>query len=1026
MKKQLYALLLLLMAATSLRAQINFTLVTQPCDHNGVLQATATGMTGPITYSFQPYGSGAVVTNNTGLLTGYGGGPLNVTATASGTTQYSNYAGAPPFNYSVSTGPASCPTLGVASATVLNGTAPYTIQWLASGGTTVLATGATVNLPAGGYKVIITDAAGCKYGSADKGDSIGIYDQSPFNFSFNTTPAACTNGSATATSIVGGQPPYSYLWSNGANTPAITGLTTGSYYLTLTDAQGCTHNNGVYIQQTPAISVNTTITNATCLQTNGSAIAFASGGTPPYSYTWGNTVQTTQTATNLTGGTGYPVQVVDANGCQGSGYAYVQSTTPITATYSATNSSCTSATGTATVSATGGTAPYTIVWNTFPAQTGTTATGLAPGTYHFTVTDAAGCVRTGNAVVPPMSLINANISTTSASCTAANGGASVLASGTATPFTYAWSTGGTASSVSGVAAGSYSVVITDNNGCHITKTATVAASSPIMVGLSTTPATCIFNNDGVIAATATGGTAPYTYTWSNGATTATASALATGNYYLTVHDAVGCVKSVNSSVSYNAANSSCYCTITGTVYNDANANCVKDAGEQGIQNIMVHAAGIGYAYTNAAGIYSIIAPSGTYTMSESVQAYYPLAGCQNNATPVTVTAGTGCTTTVNFANIINPIHDMNVVTTSYAGPPVPGNNYYQSFDVTNDGTVTETALTAGYKHDGQLGAPFIIPTGTMVSNGTNHYSNSASFSTLAPAAHQYVYMQYLVPTNIPLGTTLQYNDSAAYTAPMSNWLTDYTPWNNVNAYQATVVGSFDPNYKEVTPKGTGSAGNITRADSVLTYTIHFQNTGTFKAQKVVLKDTLSGNVVIGSLKPGASSHAYTTTVSDGGALTFIFNNINLPDSGSDRLGSNGYVTYSVHLKKNLAIGTAVSNKASIYFDYNAPVVTNTTLNTIQNPQGIETVSGDGRMGLSVYPNPATNEVTILVQSATDNNAASLRFVNLLGQVNLQQAVVLQKGKNYFKADVRSLAAGMYFVEISNGSGKSVSRLSVTR
>ena len=1027
--KKLFLFCLLMVGFTIANAQqgtMTFTLVTPPCNNNGVLQANVTGLTGTITYHFYSYTTSLNVTNTTGTLTSYSGVPVQVDATAGAGTASGYYQGAPPFHYTISTVNGVCPAPSTVTATVTGGTAPFVTQWYPFGSTSVAATGATVTMPNGIYQVKITDAAGCSYGSVAAGDSIFLYGTSGLTVTTSSTVAACTNGTATVTNVTGGVGPYSYSWSNGANTAGITGLVSGQYNVTVTSAQGCSELKYIYVQQSPQITVNTTPTAATCLQNNGSATAFGAGGTAPYTYLWSNT-QTTQLATGLSanGGTYYFVTATDVNGCTGRGYAYITSTTPISATYTTTSSSCTAATGSATVTATGGTTPYTITWNTFPVQTGATATGLAPGTYNFKVTDATGCVRTGAVNVPPVSNVAATISAVNATCTQTNGSAAVTITSGASPFTYSWNTSATASSITNLPAGGYSVQITDNMGCHITKSISVLASSPINNGINVTQASCIYAADGSIVVTPTGGTSPYTYSWSNGATTASLNSLSANYYYFMVSDAAGCTKSSSVYVPYNPAGTSCYCTITGTVYQDLNNNCAKDAGEPGIANIMIHASGLGYAFTNANGVYSFKAPTGAYTLSEQVQATYPLASCQNNAQAVTVTAAAGCTNTVNFANIVNPIHDMSIQTVSFNGPPVPGNNYYQHVVISNNGTATENSAISGYSNDGQLNTPSYMP-GFYSANGANHYSSNSTFPALAAGASQQFNVAYSVPTNIPLATSLLFNDTVAYITPMTSWLTDYTPWNNVNAYTATVVGSFDPNDLEVSPKGTGTQGYITKSDSTLTYTIHFQNTGTYPAQKVVLVDSLSNNLQIASVKVGASNHAYTTTISEGGVMKFTFDNINLPESTSDPLGSIGYVIYTVRLKPNLAVGTQIKNSAAIYFDYNPAVITNTTLNTIKNTVDVGQVSGQGTLGMAVYPNPASDHVSINIESASDVAAANIRFVNLVGQVVLQQNVAVHRGTNVFSATTTNLTPGLYFVEVSEGANKATAKVSIIR
>ncbi len=1011
-------------------SNLSFNLIQQPCNNDGILEVQTSTLTPPITLYYYLGGvSTTVVINTTSdTIFNYSGGSFYVSGTDGfGVSCYGYFIGSPPFTYVVTSTAAICPALGTADVAITGGTAPFLVQWSDIINGNIVATGTPANLPAGTYDVLITDANGCVFGSyANSDTAVYIYNQSPIGFNIATTGANCTNGTATVNALSGGVAPYSYIWSNGANSPSISGLQMGQIVVTVTDAQGCYTVNYGYIQQSITIGANPTVTPATCLQNDGSAIAFGSGGTSPYSYLWSNGQQT-QTVTGLTAGF-YMVTVTDANNCIGQAYANVTASTPITATYSSTPSSCTSPTGSATVAITGGTTPYTINWITYPPQSGLTATNLSPGNYGFHITDAVGCVRTGSATVNPISIITANVSTGNAMCPLSNGSAGIMITSGAAPFTFSWSNGATTSSINNVSAGGYSCMISDNLGCSITKYASIQISSPVNVGLATTPASCIFSADGNIVAIANGGTLPYSYSWSNGETTNLASGLSSGYYSVYVTDANGCGDHAWTNLGYNAANNSCYCTITGTVYEDLNGNCTMDGSEVGIENIMIHATGLGYTFTNASGVYSFIAPSGTYTLSESVQYYYPLAGCQSNAVPVTVTAASGCVSTVDFANVINPIHDVQISTVNYT-PPIPGNIFNQTVVVSNNGTLTESAINMGYVHDGQLAFNTVTPalfTQQNAGSYPNWYSITSAFPSLTPSSDQQFNVEYNVATNIPLGTSILFKDTVAYSSPIANWLNDYTPWNNVNYFNNTVVGSWDPNFKEVNPRGTGAPGYITINDSVLNYTIHFQNTGTYAAQKVVLIDTLDSNLDITSLKPYWSNHNFVTEVSEGGIVKFTFNNINLPDSASNPLGSIGIIMYSINQKPNLAIGTEITNSASIYFDYNAPVKTNTVLNTIQDPESVNEINTKVVFDLMVYPNPAMQTVSLLVNSSNASPNAEVKFFNILGSPVLSQTVKLTSGKNVLSADVSSLAAGMYFIEITNGDNKAMKKISVIK
>jgi hypothetical protein len=1021
MRKTLTLMLLVWSSMTALGQTVTLTLTNAPCNMDGVVTANFSGFTPPLTVTWYTYTGNIVntgVMTTSDVLTNWAGGNVVVRVVDAANnidlTSIQSY----PLTYGYTVVPAVCPAQGTITANIMGGTPPYTQVWYDQ--VTMINVGTTnpVSVPEGEYGIVVTDANGCVYGSPYNADSVLMWDSTSMQVAITTAPANCTNGSATITGITGGTPPYTYLWNNSATTNSISGLMMGQYTVDVTDANGCDQTEYVNVPQSITIGANVTVSPATCLQNDGSATSFGSGGMQPYTYQWSNTA-TTQTIGSLSAGN-YNVTVTDANGCIGNGYANVFASTPITVTHSTTSSSCTAPTGSATLTINGGTPPYTTVWNTFPVQTGVTVSGVPAGNYSFTVTDAVGCVRTGIVPITPVNIVGGNFSVTSPSCTAANGALSFNPTGGTAPYTYLWSTSATTQSISGLTAGSYNVAVTDAVGCTRYSLLYLSATTPISIGLSTTPASCIFTNDGAVTATPTGGTSPYTYSWSTGGTTNTISGLDDGNYWVHVTDANGCTKTNWTAVPYDQTTNSCYCTVTGTVYNDANTNCTQDLGESGIPNIQMHLSGVGYAYTNANGDYSFKVPSGSYTLSETVNTFYPLSGCQNNAIAVNATASSGCTITNDFANTVATIHSVRVSAVTVGAPPVPGNSYYLNTIITNQGTVPEAGLIASFKADGQFPAPVFSPSG-YYTGGTNDYYTMGA-TALSAGASLAIMKNYSVPTNIPMGTSVVFKDSASYTAPMSNWLNDYSPWNNVSYYNPIVLSSYDPNYKEVSPKGTGTQGTITPQDSVLEYTVHFQNLGTYMAQNIVVLDTIDSDLDLTTLRPIYSSHPASVTVSDAGELRYTFNNINLPAAMDNELLSNGFFIYSIEMKPNRPFGTQFTNSAAIYFDYNAPVITNTTLNTLGWPTNVNnTTNTTEGAGFSLYPNPANNMFYAMISSEVDASAG-LSVVDVSGKVVVSKTLSLQKGAHAIPVDVASLTPGLYFVTYSLNGKKQTQKL----
>jgi uncharacterized repeat protein (TIGR01451 family) len=880
-----------------------------------------------------------------------------------------------PFTYtsSLSIIPGTCPNAQyqVNLSGITGGTAPYTINYWDETAQNLLGTGNPINLPQGNYNLQIIDANGC---SNPLSDSImyGIMEvNSNLTFSITSTTASCTNGTATASGITGGTAPYTYLWSNGANTSTISGLVQGLYACTVTDANGDCETIQTYVDQTPYLGAMTTSNPANCLNADGDATVFPTvGGVPPYTYLWDNG-STTQTVNNLTPGF-HTGQFTDANGCIGIYNVNIPSLSPVAASYSSTPSSCTLPTGSATLNISGGVMPYTISWPDLGATT-STVNNLPPGNYYFNVTDANGCERDGYVHIYPMSIISASIGSIDAVCPTNLGSLLMNATSSALPLTYNWSNGASTASLINVPASSYSCVITDANGCMVTKTGSIHINSPIGISFSTTNASCIFNADGTATATVFGGMPPYTYSWGSNSI----SGLASGIYPIMVQDANGCTKTDYVFVASNN-NNSCYCTIDGIVYNDLNSNCMQDVGEPGIPNVMINTNGGGYAFSNNSGYYSIIVPNGNYVVEEITQpGIYSLTGCQANNIAVS-TGGGGCVQTVNFANNVVPIHDIHIFTYNN-NQPIPGNNYYQQLVTVNQGTLAETNVQLSYVHDGQLSyLNSSSPTFTQPNAGAfpNWYTENSglNINTGSTVINQ---LSYYTPTSMPIGTSMYFRDTASYMAPLDTyWMTnEQSPWNNIIDLNVLAVSSYDPNYKEVTPKGVGPEGYITQNDSILRYIVHFENNGTANAQKVVVKDTLDDDFNLETFQPLYASHHVEITISDDRVATFTFNNINLAYTpvGVYNPFAQGALAFTIHLNHNLPVNTELTNNAAIYFDYNAPVITNTTLNTIDD--NLSVIENPEENRVILFPNPATHVVYIKPTNEAEIQQVSIYDVN---------------------------------------------------
>jgi len=530
--------------------------------------------------------------------------PLTITQPAANV----NASISPPTNVSCFGG-----NNGSATVNATGGVPGYTYSWNT---TPVQTTATAINLSAGTYNVVVKDANNCSY-------NIPANITQPASLLTATVTSQNNvlcfgNNSASATASGGGGTPiYSYSWNSSPvqTTATATNLVAGTYTVTIKDFNNCSTTKTITITQpTTAVSASiTTHTNVLCFGANtGAAGVTASGGTGGYTYNWNSApIQTTAIATDLAAGN-YTVTVKDANNCSVlTSVTIIQPPSILSVSItSITNVLCKgNATGSATVSATGGSGSYSYSWNSTPTQTTAIASGLTIGNYTVTISDNNGCavpIKLPVTITEPAALLNASSTSplfngNNISCFGGNNGSINLTPSGGTPvYTYSWSGPLSFSSasedISGLSAGTYSVVITDSHGCTKNYSATLTAPTVLSTVVTVTPATCPTINDGALNLTASGGTGSYSYAWSGPgsftAITQNISSLVSGNYTVTVTDASACSKTVvytvtqpgaiiitNNVSSYTGGNNiSCY------GYNNGNINSVTISGGTPVYN----------------------------------------------------------------------------------------------------------------------------------------------------------------------------------------------------------------------------------------------------------------------------------------------------------------------------------------------------------------------------------------------------------------------------------------------------------
>ena len=434
---------------------------------------------------------------------------------------------------------------GTATGTPLGGTPPFTYLW----DDPLAQTDSTADsLAAGRYSIWVTDSNGCIAAIAvNINDSTG-----PTATISSFTPVACfgdSSGSATVTHT-GGNPPYTYLWDDPlAQTDSIAdSLPTGVYTVTVTDFDTCKGLVTVFISQAPLlIATITDSSNTSCNgDSNGTATVTVTGGTNPYTYLWDDsTAQTNTTATGLPPGT-YKVIVTDTNSCKDSATVTINDPAVLSvAITGSTNVLCNGdSTATATATPTGGTIPYFYLWDDPGSQTTPTASGLPDGTYQVIVNDVNGCTDSATVTVTQPTALSAIIAdSTNVLCNGdSNGSATVTTTGGTIPYTWLWDdpAGQTDSMAINLAAGTYSVTVTDSNGCIAIDTVYIIEPVILTIQISLS---CEGFCDGIAIATPVGGKEPYTYLWDDSLATtdSIANNLCAGVYSVIVTDSNACI-----------------------------------------------------------------------------------------------------------------------------------------------------------------------------------------------------------------------------------------------------------------------------------------------------------------------------------------------------------------------------------------------------------------------------------------------------------------------------------------------------
>lgn len=429
------------------------------------------------------------------------------------------------------------------------------------GGSAFQGSSTFTGLPADTYTVTIEDNAGCQ---ATYTLPVVVGEPTAVTATLNGTSPSTVGGSNGKVWVTanGGTAPYSYQWSQlTVLTDTLSGVSTGNYCVTVTDDNGCT-TSGCYLLTNPPCNLSVSsaaATGVTCPSGNDGSItitAVNAVGNVEYSINNGSTWSTSNTFSPLSAGV-YNVRVRDDQGCVASWPSNTIVTMPAqwnTSTSVTDPSTIGASDGAINLTVTGGTLPYTYLWSN--AQTSQDISGLAQGTYTVTITDGRGCTTTATATVNnPGCNLSLNGTHDNVTCNGLSDGSITVTPVNGTgPYQYSIDGGNTyqaSSTFAGLTGGNYTILAEDGNQCTATVTVNIIEPSVLSVPVLVTPLSAPGAADGALDATATGGTPPYTFQWSTGATTEDINNLSAGNYCVTVTDANACTVTNCSSISYS-------------------------------------------------------------------------------------------------------------------------------------------------------------------------------------------------------------------------------------------------------------------------------------------------------------------------------------------------------------------------------------------------------------------------------------------------------------------------------------------
>lgn len=447
---------------------------------------------------------------------------------------------------------------------------------------------------------------------------------------------------------------------------------------------------------------------------------------------------------------------------------------------------------------------------------------------------------------------------------------------------------------------------------------------------------------------------------------------------------------------------------------DANGNALYDTNEFSFSNgyftYELNGDGMINTVNSSTGSFQIISANETDTYDINFNLYEESAGCYDISVGMfeNISVSTGTTVTVDFPVVEEQsCEDLAVYLINYWTPPRPGFSHENHIVLENLGFTTIVSGTVEFTAD-----PLLVFNSASTANANYTITNTANgftvdFVNLQPGAIEYIDITLTCPASVALGNIV--TNTANYVTDGN----DMVASNNYSTLSEMVVGSWDPNDKMESHGPRINYDNFTASDEWLYYTIRFQNLGTFPATFVTIEDSLDDQLDESTFQMLRSSHDYVVTRTEND-LEWYFDDINLPAEQDDPEGSQGYVFFRIKPQAGYAVGDIIPNTAAIFFDFNAPVITNRfDSEFVEDALSIAEVEFSG---FDMFPNPANDVLNIKLNNISN---ANLRVYDIQGKLVIERSI---SNEQNLEQNVSNLQSGMYFVKLNTSTKEMVKKL----